>query len=92
MEQVSTFGQRRLRPEESARQSRPISLLEAVANVVVGYGLAVATQMFVFPMFGLQASVSQNLLIGGLFTVVSICRSYCLRRLFERARGGPRRT
>ena len=43
------------------RQSRLMSLVEAVANVVVGYGLAVWTQVLVFPLFGLQATLRQNL-------------------------------
>jgi hypothetical protein len=63
-------------------QSRAMSLVEAVANVAVGYGVAVATQMVVFPWFGLTATVSQNLGIGLIFTVVSLVRSYGLRRLF----------
>ena len=33
-------------------QSRAISLLEAVTNIAVGYGVAVLTQMLVFPLFG----------------------------------------
>jgi len=37
----------------------------------------------VFPVFGLQASLADNLLIGAVFTVVSIGRSYLLRRVFE---------
>jgi len=60
-----------------------MSLVEAVANVLVGYGIAVATQAMVFPMFGLQASIEDNLLIGAIFMVVSIVRGYSLRRLFE---------
>ena len=39
------------------RQSRLMSLVEAVANVVVGYGVAVATQLLVFPLFGLQTTL-----------------------------------
>lgn len=31
------------------RQSRLMSLVEALANVAVGYGVAVATQVGVFP-------------------------------------------
>ena len=31
-----------------------MSLSEAIANVVVGYGVAVATQLLVFPLFGLD--------------------------------------
>jgi hypothetical protein len=30
---------------------RWMSLLEAVTNVLVGYGVAVATKMLVFPLF-----------------------------------------
>lgn len=68
------------------RQSRFMSLVEAVANVIVGYGVAVATQIMIFPVFGLKMTLAQNLTIGAVFTVVSIARSYVLRRLFERNR------
>jgi hypothetical protein len=33
-------------------QTRLMSLVEALANVFVGYGLAVAAQLPVFPLFG----------------------------------------
>ena len=65
------------------KQSRVMSLVESVANVVVGYGVAVVTQMLIFPIFGLQTTLAQNLKMGAVFTVVSIARSYALRRLFE---------
>ena len=63
-----------------------MSAAEALANVAVGYGAALATQVAVFPMFGLQASLGDNLAIGAVFTVVSLVRSYAIRRLFERLR------
>ena len=63
-----------------------MSGIEAVANVLVGYGVAVLTQLAVFPLFGLNASLGDNLAIGGVFTVVSIVRSFTLRRLFEAIR------
>jgi hypothetical protein len=68
------------------KQSRLMSLVESLANVLVGYGVAVATQMAVFPIFGLAVTVTENLLIGLIFTVVSIVRSYALRRGFEALR------
>ena len=52
-----------------------MSFAEALTNVAVGYGIAVATQIAVFPVFGLHASLSDNLLMGAIFTVVSIVRS-----------------
>ena len=67
-------------------QSRRMSLVEAVANVLVGYGIAVATQAMVFPMFGIHVTMSDNLLIGAIFTIVSILRGFTLRRLFETLR------
>ena len=68
------------------KQSRLMSLVESLANVLVGYGVAVATQMMVFPLFGLAVTVSNNLLIGLIFSAVSIVRSYALRRGFEALR------
>ena len=68
------------------KQSRFMSLVEAVANVIVGYCVAVGTQILIFPMFGLHTTLAQNLKMGAVFTVVSIARSYVLRRLFERLR------
>ena len=67
-----------------------MSAVESGVNVAVGFGIAVATQAVVFPIFGLHASTSDHLAIGAVFTVVSVIRSYCLRRVFEaiRVRGG----
>lgn len=64
-------------------QSRTMSLIEAVTNVVVGYVLAIVTQIIVFPWFGLEAALSEHLFIGLAFVAVSLARGYVLRRLFE---------
>ena len=63
------------------KQSRRMSLVEAATNVV-GYAVAVLTQLLVFPIFGLQASPAVRQPGHGL-TAVSIGRSYVLRRVFE---------
>ncbi|MBK5945091.1 hypothetical protein CCR83_01170 [Rhodobacter veldkampii DSM 11550] len=68
------------------KQSRLMSLVESIANVLVGYGVAVVTQILIFPIFGLQTTLAQNLKMGLVFTIVSLGRSYALRRLFERWR------
>lgn len=65
------------------KQSRLMSLAESVANVIIGYGVAVVTQILIFPVFGLHTTLAQNLKMGGVFTVVSIARSFALRRVFE---------
>lgn len=68
------------------KQSRVMSLVESIANVIVGYGVAVVTQILIFPVFGLHTTLAQNLKMGAIFTVVSIARSFVLRRLFEQIR------
>ena len=68
------------------KQSRTMSLVESVANVVLGYGIAVAGQMLLFPAFGMHMTMAQNLKLAGAFTIISICRSFALRRLFEAIR------
>ena len=65
------------------RQSRLMSRVEAVSNVVVGHLLAVGVQLLVFPLFGLEATLRQGLGIGAVFTLVSLVRGYLLRRVFE---------
>lgn len=64
-------------------QSRAMSLIEAITNVVVGYVLAIITQILVFPWFGITAQMEEHLAIGLAFLGVSLVRSYLLRRLFE---------
>lgn len=67
-----------------------MSLVEVGANVAVGFSVALATQLIVFPAFGLEATLGQNFAISIVFTAVSVVRSYLLRRAFEalRTRGG----
>src|ERR1700732_956056 len=58
-------------------QSRTMSLVESIANVLAGFGVAVATQSAIFPLFGLRTTLAANLAMGAIFTVVSIARAYC---------------
>ena len=65
-------------------QSQTQSLVESCANVVIGYSVALLAQLAVFPLLGVAVSLNQNLLIGAIFTAVSLARGYCVRRLFNR--------
>jgi hypothetical protein len=65
-------------------QSRQHSATEAVANIAIGYAISLAAQGVIFPLFGIHTSLGENAAIGAAFTVVSLVRSYALRRLFNR--------
>jgi len=67
-------------------QPRIYSLIESVANVAIGFGVALVTQIAVFPLFGIHVRLSDQLGIAAIFTAVSIARSYVVRRLFNRIR------
>lgn len=64
-------------------QTRKMSFAESLLNVGIGYGVACTAQAVVFPWFGLYVPLHHNLIIGGIFTVISIARSYCVRRIFN---------
>ena len=64
-------------------QSRVRSALETAANVAIGYVVALGAQVCVFPWFGIVIPTASNIAIGACFTVVSIVRSFVLRRAFN---------
>lgn len=64
-------------------QSKKMSLIETLSSVAIGYIISLASQMIIFPIFGINVSLTDNLLIGLFFTVVSIIRGYYVRRLFN---------
>lgn len=64
-------------------QSHKFSFIESLTNVVAGYFVALVSQIILFPFFGIETTLRDNALIGAWFTVISICRSYILRRIFN---------
>jgi hypothetical protein len=58
------------------RQTWLMSLIEALATGVAGYGTAVAATMLVFSLIGLHTSLRNNLAIGAIFTSLSLARSF----------------
>lgn len=65
-------------------QTRKHSLIESITNVAIGYAVALASQLAIFPVFGIHITITDNLLIGAWFTAISIARSYVVRRWFTR--------
>ena len=65
-------------------QSKKFSMIESITKVAVGYFVALFSQLIIFPVFNIHVPLKSNLLIGAFFTVVSIARSYTLRRVFNK--------
>ena len=64
-------------------QTRRQSIIETAVSVTIGYMVALASQIAIFPLFGIHATLSDNLLIGAWFTVISVIRGYAVRRFFN---------
>ena len=65
-------------------QSKARSWGEAWTNIVIGYAINFVANLVVFPLFGYDISVADNILIGLVFTVISVCRQYVVRRWFNK--------
>ena len=64
-------------------QTRKHSLIESLTNVAIGYGVAIISQLIIFPLFDIHIPMADNFTIAAWFTVISIIRSYALRRWFN---------
>lgn len=65
------------------KQSKLMSWVETCLNTGIGFAIAMAAQIMVFPMFGYSPPLSTNFKIALIFTVISIVRGFVLRRVFE---------
>lgn len=69
--------------KQIAGQPKKYSFLESIVNVLVGAGINITAQAIIFPWFGIHIPFSENLEIAGIFTIISIIRSFFLRRAFN---------
>lgn len=65
------------------KQSRGTSLWKSLISTAVGFGVAVIANALVLPWFGYTPTLSENLMLTTIYTVISIARGYALERLFE---------
>jgi len=52
--------------------------------VAIGYLVSLLSLFIIFPILGIESSTGKNLIITLYFTVISIARSYILRRYFNK--------
>lgn len=67
-------------------QSRRMSMVESLANIAVGIGVAYVMNFWILAMIGNPISHRQNMVMTAFMTLVSFVRSYALRRFFNTIR------
>lgn len=65
-------------------QTKRISLIETLVGIVIGFLVFMLLTVFVFPLYGHQINLADNLQITVVFTVASVIRGYFVRRFFVR--------
>ena len=66
-----------------AGQGKKGSLVESIIQVLSGWGVAIITQLIVYPLMGIEVSIVQNINLSLIFIVVGFIKQYYVRRLFE---------
>lgn len=64
-------------------QTRLGSLIEAWANIAIGFSINFVANLIVLPWFGFDVTPLDAFGIGLIFTAISLARSYFLRRIFN---------
>lgn len=64
-------------------QQKKHSLLEAGLSTAIGFVIAFLANLIILPQFGFTPTFVQNFWLTVFFTVVSVIRSYYVRRLFN---------
>jgi hypothetical protein len=64
-------------------QTRLGSLIEAIINVIIGFAINYCANMLIFPLFGFHITPGANFAMGMIYTVISVVRSYTVRRYFN---------
>ena len=65
------------------KQSKKHSLIESIANVVVGLVISFLIQLIIYPALNIKVSINQNLFITMVFFLASFFRGYAIRRIFN---------
>lgn len=64
-------------------QSRVASLMEAICNTMIGLVVSLCANLIIFPQYDIHVSLWANVQIVGWFTLLSVVRSYYIRRMWN---------
>lgn len=66
----------------SRQQTRKMSAVESVANTAFGFGISVLTYAIVMPLLGYATTMTENVIMVTVFSIISMVRNYIVRRVF----------
>ena len=61
-----------------------MSFVESWTNVLIGWSINFIANLLILPRFGFDLTIKKNLALGTIYTLISLARSYCIRRWFNK--------
>jgi hypothetical protein len=58
-------------------------MIEVSINICIGFWINYFANLLILPLFGLHVTLAENFLLGLAYTLVSVARSYVIRRWFD---------
>jgi hypothetical protein len=72
-----------VRKQKLRAQTRFESGVETVLGTLIAYSIGLLVQLYVFPKYNINVSIQTNMELVFIFTIISIIRSYIVRRCFN---------
>lgn len=64
-------------------QTRLGSMIEVLFNIAIGFAINWVANIWILPLYGFQITGGQAFSMGLIFTIISVVRSYIIRRYFN---------
>lgn len=76
---VALFTLRSYNAGENPRSA----IIEAWTNIIIGFAINYVANLFILPLVGASFTLTENFLMGWVYTAISILRQYAIRRWFQ---------
>jgi hypothetical protein len=80
---VAAFTIRAYSKDTGDGQTPRGAIIEAWLNILVGFSINYAVNWVLLPLVGASFTAAENFWLGWIYTAISICRQYAIRRWFN---------
>lgn len=80
---VAAFTARAYWDNTGSGQTRRGAIIEAWVNILIGFAINFVLNLFLLPLVGANFTLSDNFMLGWIYTAISIVRQYVIRRWFN---------
>jgi len=81
---VVAFTVRAYRNNSGPGQTPRGAIIEAWFNILIGFSVNYAMNLVLLPLVHAELTAASNFWLGWIYTAISICRQYAIRRWFEK--------